>query len=336
MFSIPSFMSEHSRHVLVTGGAGYIGSHTAKALAARGYVPVTYDNFVNGHRWAVQSGPLVEGDIHDREKLISVMRRYEIAAVLHFAAFAYVGESNVRPEIYFHNNVAGSLALFDAVLAAGVPHVVFSSSCATYGSPERIPLTEDSPQQPVNPYGETKLIIERALRWYGAAHPLTWTALRYFNAAGADREGELGEAHSPETHLIPLVIEAAMGGKPVEIYGADYPTRDGTCVRDYIHVTDLADAHVRALDYLMEGGGSIAMNLGTGEGYTVREVVDTVQSITGRQVLCHVAPRRPGDPAALIADARLAASVLGWQPNYSAIQSIVESAWNWHSKQVKA
>lgn len=319
--------------VLVTGGAGYIGSHAAKALAAKGYVPVTYDNFVYGHRWAVQWGPLVEGDIRDRQKLISVLRDYEITAVLHFAAFAYVGESMLHPERYFDNNVTGSLALFDAVLAAGVRHVVFSSSCATYGTPERMPITEDTPQRPVNPYGETKLIIERALRWYGVAHPLTWTALRYFNAAGADPDGELGEMHAPETHLIPLVLDAAEGGKPVEVYGDDYPTRDGTCVRDYIHVTDLADAHVRALEYLLHGGTSIALNLGTGKGHTVREVIQAVRAATGREVPHRIAGRRPGDPAALVADPRLAETVLGWQPRHSALDSIAGSAWKWFSRQ---
>ncbi len=326
-------MSEQKTHVLVTGGAGYIGSHVAKALAAKSFVPVTYDNLVRGHRWAVQWGPLVEGDIGDRQKLISVLRRYEIAAVLHLAAFAYVGESMLHPERYFENNVTGSLTLFDAVLACGVRHLVFSSSCAIYGTPERLPITEETPQHPVNPYGETKLIIEQALRWYGGAHPLTWTALRYFNAAGADPDGNLGEMHSPETHLIPLVLDAAQGGKPIEIYGDDYPTCDGTCVRDYIHVTDLAEAHVRALDYLLNGGRSMALNLGAGAGHTVREVIQAVQAVTGRDVPCRIVPRRSGDPAVLIADPRLAGTVLGWQPRYSALDSIVGSAWKWYCGQ---
>lgn len=326
-------MSERKKHVLVTGGAGYIGSHAAKALAARGFVPVTYDNLVYGHRWAVQWGPLVQADINDRQKLLSVLRDYDIAAVLHFAAFAYVGESMRHPERYFQNNVAGSLALMDAVLEAGVRHVVFSSSCAVYGVPERIPITEDSPRHPVNPYGETKLMIERALGWYAAAHPLTWMALRYFNAAGADPDGQLGEMHSPETHLIPLVIDAAQGGTPVEIYGDDYPTRDGTCLRDYIHVTDLADAHVRALDYLFDGGASLALNLGTGAGHTVSEVIQAVQAVSGRKVRHRIAGRRPGDPPALVADPRLAGTVLGWQPRHSTLNSIAGSAWNWYSCQ---
>lgn len=324
--------SKQARHVLVTGGAGYIGSHTAKALAARGFVPVTYDNLVHGHRWAVQWGPLVEADIDDRATLLDTMCRYQISAIMHFAAFAYVGESMARPERYFNNNVAGSLALLDTAIQAGVPHLIFSSSCATYGTPDRLPIAEDTPQSPVNPYGETKLIVERALRWYGAAHPLTWVALRYFNAAGADPGGAIGEVHDPETHLIPLVLEAAMGGRPVEVYGDDYPTRDGTCVRDYIHVSDLADAHARALEYLIGGGDSIALNLGTGHGYTVREVIEAVQSVTGRPVPHRIAPRRPGDPAVLVADPALAGKILGWRPQYSALETIVGTASSWHEK----
>jgi len=324
-----------NKHVLVTGGAGFIGSHTAKALAASGFVPVAYDNLVNGHRWAVQWGPLVEGDIRDRKKLVETIQTYNIAAVIHFAAFGYVGESVVHPEVYFNNNVIGSLTLLDAVLEAGVPHVIFSSSCATYGTPDRMPITEDTPQSPVNPYGDTKLMIEHALHWYSAAHPLTYAALRYFNAAGGDADGTIGEDHSPETHLIPLVFDAALGGKPIEIYGDDYPTIDGTCVRDYIHVSDLADAHVRAVQYLLHGGKSAKMNLGTGTGYSVREVIDTVQKVTGRDVPHRVAPRRPGDPAVLIASPQLAGELLGWQPKNSALENIVSTAWSWHSNMRK-
>jgi UDP-glucose-4-epimerase GalE len=321
-----------SKYVLVTGGAGYIGSHTAKVLAANGFIPVTYDNLSYGHPWAVQWGPLVEGDIRDRLKLVDTLRSYDIQAVIHFAAFAYVGESMVRPEVYFNNNVVGSLMLLDAILESGVRHVIFSSSCATYGTPDRLPITEDTPQSPVNPYGESKLAIERALHWYGGAHPLTWAALRYFNAAGADPDGSIGEAHSPETHLIPLVFDAALGGKPIEIYGDDYQTSDGTCVRDYVHVSDLADAHVRALDYLLKGGKSAAMNLGTGTGYSVREVIHAVREVTGREVPYRVTKRRPGDPPVLIANAQLAEEILGWRPRHSELENIVSSAWNWHSK----
>lgn len=323
-------MADQGRKVLVTGGAGYIGSHAAKALTARGFIPVTFDNLVHGHRWAVQWGPFVEGDIRDRAKLIDTIRRYQITDVLHFAAFAYVGESMVCPERYFNNNVVGSLILFEAALEVGVRHVVFSSSCATYGVPDRVPISESTPQSPINPYGETKLMIERSLRWYSTAHSLSWTALRYFNAAGADLEGRLGEVHTPETHLIPLVLAAANGGKSIDVYGNDYPTRDGTCIRDYIHVSDLADAHVLALEYLINGGKSVALNLGTGEGHTVKEVIDAVQKVTGRGVPHRLSQRRPGDPAVLVADPSLAANVLGWQPQCSSLESIVGSAWNWH------
>jgi len=322
-------MPEQGKHVLVTGGAGYIGSHTAKALAAAGFIPVTYDNLTFGHRWAVQWGPMVEGDVRDRAKLIDTLRRYEIAAVLHFAALAYVGESMRKPELYYNNNVTGGLTLLESMLETGVRHIVFSSSCATYGTPQVVPIAEDTPQLPVNPYGETKLAIERALRWLGAAHPLSWAALRYFNAAGADAAGDVGELHAPESHLIPLVLEAVLSGQPVEVYGGDYATRDGTCVRDYIHVTDLAEAHVRALDYLLRGGASIALNLGTGEGSTVHEVIETARVVTGQKVPFRVASRRPGDPAALVADAGRAGKILGWRPGHSSLKNIVKTAWDW-------
>ena len=329
-------MTKNAKNVLVTGGAGYIGSHTAKALSSAGFVPVTYDNLVYGHRWAVQWGPFQEGDIGDKTKLMETIRRYEISAVIHFAAFAYFGESVKRPELYFDNNVTKSLALLDVVAEAGIRHVVFSSSCATYGTPTLIPITEDTPQLPVNPYGETKLIIERALRWYGPPHSISWTALRYFNAAGADLDGDLGEVHSPETHLIPLVLDSALGRRTVEIYGEDYPTPDGTCVRDYIHVSDLAEAHVRALDYLMKGGTPIALNLGTGDGHSVRQVIGAVEQVTGRKVPYRVAPRREGDPAVLVADPSLAGEVLAWRPRHSSLESIVGSAWKWHTTDLEA
>ncbi len=329
-------MSNRAKHILVTGGAGYIGSQAAKALAGAGFTPVVYDSLVRGHRWAVQWGPFQEGDIGDKAKLLETIRRYEINAVIHFAAFAYVGESMQRPELYFENNVIKSLALLDAVVEAGVRHVVFSSSCATYGAPARLPISEDAPQLPMSPYGETKLIVERALRWYGAAHGISWVALRYFNAAGADLDGELGESHSPETHLIPLVLDSALGRGTVEIYGDDYPTPDGTCVRDYIHVTDLAEAHVRALEYLMNSGSSIALNLGTGQGISVKQVIAAVEQMTGRKVLHRVAPRRSGDPAVLVADPSMARKVLSWHPRHSSLESIVSSAWKWHSRESSA
>lgn len=320
-----------SKHVLVTGGAGFIGSHTAKALAASGFVPVTFDNLIYGHRWAVQWGPLVEGDIRDRAKLVETIQQYNIAAVIHFAAFAYVGESMSDPGRYYENNVNGSLSLMQAMQQAGVPHIIFSSSCATYGTPDRLPITESTPQDPLNPYGETKLVIERALRWHAQAHGFTYAALRYFNAAGADADCHIGEDHSPETHLIPLVFDAALGGKPIEIYGDDYPTADGTCIRDFIHVTDLADAHVRALQYLMQGGDSIAMNLGTGNGFSVREVIQAVEKVADRPVPHRIAPRRGGDPAALVASPLLAEQRLGWRPQHSSLENIVRTAWTWHS-----
>ena len=317
--------------VLVTGGAGYIGSHAAKALARAGFVPVVYDKLVYGHREAVRWGPFEAGDIGDRERLAAVLAQHDIGAVMHFAAFAYVGESVTAPERYFDNNVAKSFILLDTVRAAGIRHFVFSSSCATYGTPERLPIVEDTPQRPINPYGETKLMIERALHWYGIAHGFASVALRYFNAAGADPDGEIGEDHSPETHLLPLVINAALGRGVIDIFGSDYPTRDGTCVRDYVHVSDLADAHVLALQYLLAGGTTTALNLGTGDGYTVKEVIDTVQRVSGRAVPARIAPRRAGDPASLVADPAQAMSVLGWQPKHSSLESIARTAWAWHS-----
>jgi UDP-glucose-4-epimerase GalE len=319
------------RSVLVTGGAGYIGSHAAKSLAASGFRPVVYDNFVYGNRWAVQWGPLVEGDIADRDLLIRTIREYDIEAIIHFAAFAYVGESVAKPEIYFRNNVVGSLSLLDAMRETGLGRIVFSSTCATYGTPDRVPITEDTPQRPVNPYGETKLMIERALHWYGPAHGINSVSLRYFNACGADASGEIGEAHDPETHLIPLILDAAAGKRPqIDIYGTDYETPDGTCIRDYIHVTDLADAHVRAVEYLLAGGKTVAVNLGTGTGHTVREVIDAVERVTGRTVPRREVARRPGDPAALVADPSLAASLFGWRASHSTLDEIVSTAWRWH------
>jgi UDP-arabinose 4-epimerase len=325
-------MSENKKHVLITGGAGYIGSHTAKALDRQGFVPVIYDNLSRGHRSSARWGHFLEGDIGDRVKLLETIRRFEICAVIHFAAFAYVGESMIRPELYFQNNVKNSLTLLDAVTESGIRRLVFSSSCATYGTPTRMPIVEETPQLPVNPYGETKLIIERAIRWYGIAHDISWVTLRYFNAAGADPAGELGEMHSPETHLIPLLLDSALGQRTAEIYGDDYPTPDGTCVRDYIHVSDLAEAHVRALGYVMRGGESIALNLGTGEGHSVRQVIAAVENVTGRKIKIRISPRRAGDPAILVADPSLAAKVLGWHPQYSGLETIVSTAWTWHSR----
>jgi UDP-arabinose 4-epimerase len=320
-----------SREVLVTGGAGYIGSHTAKALARAGFEPVVLDNLSNGHEWAVQWGPFVKGDLADRGLLADVFRAHRIGAVIHLAANAYVGESMLLPRKYFRNNVVHTLHLLDAMLDAGVPHLVFSSSCAVYGEPRELPITEEHSTQPISPYGESKLFVEKVLRWYASAYPLRFAALRYFNASGADAEGDLGEVHDPETHVLPLVMQTALGERPeFAIFGGDYPTPDGSAIRDYIHVTDIADAHVRALAYLRAGGANAVLNLGTGVGSSVREVVAEVESAGGRKVNVRTAPRRAGDPAELVASGSLANAVLGWQPRHSALRTIVETAWRWH------
>jgi UDP-arabinose 4-epimerase len=318
--------------ILIVGGAGYIGSQTAKRVAQAGLKPVVFDNLVYGHRWAVKWGPFVEGDLADGALLKDVLEQFKITAVIHFAAYAYVGESVTNPRKYFRNNVAGTLNLLDAMLDAGVRDIVFSSTCATYGVPTTVPISEDHPQAPVNPYGETKLAIERALHWYQRAYPLRFAALRYFNAAGADPDGEVGEDHDPETHLIPLALEAALGGKPLEIYGTDYPTPDGTAVRDYIHVQDLADAHVAALDRLRGGETSLCVNLGTGRGHSVREMIAAVEKVSGKKVPARETGRRAGDPPQLVADPRRAAEMLGWQARLPGIDTIVEHAWRWRQK----
>jgi UDP-arabinose 4-epimerase len=319
------------KHVLVTGGAGYIGSHACKALAGAGFVPVAYDSLVYGHREAVKWGPFVEGDLADKPRLLETLRRYEARAVMHFAAFAYVGESMTKPQIYFRNNVGNTLTLLDAMLEADVRKIVFSSTCATYGTPDKVPMDETTPQRPINPYGETKLMMERALHWYGEAYGIRSVSLRYFNACGADPDGETGEEHDPETHLIPLVLAAAAGKlEHVQVFGTDYPTKDGTAIRDYIHVTDLADAHVKAIGYLERGGATTALNLGTGEGQTVRDVILAAERVTGRKVPRKEVGRRAGDPPALVADARRANEVLGWKPVMSDLDSILRTAWNWH------
>jgi UDP-arabinose 4-epimerase len=326
-----------SKHVLVTGGAGYIGSHACKALARDGYVPVAYDNLVYGHREAVRWGPLVEGDLADKASLIKTMRRYEAVAVMHFAAFAYVGESVRKPQVYFRNNVANTLTLLDAMLEVGLRHIVFSSTCATYGVPERVPIVEETPQRPVNPYGESKLMVERMLHWCGEAYGIDWVSLRYFNAAGADPDGDIGEAHEPETHLVPLVLDAARGHRAqIDIYGTDYPTADGTAIRDYIHVQDLAQAHLQALRHIEDGGRSMALNLGTGTGHSVREVVAAAERITGRPVPSRECDRRAGDPPVLVADPTRARDVLGWRPGLSDLDSILRTAWAWHCRDMGA
>jgi UDP-arabinose 4-epimerase len=300
-------------------------------MAAVGYRPVVLDNLVQGHRWAAKWGPLIVGDISDSELVRRTVQEFDIQAVVHFAAHAYVGESVQNPRKYFQNNVSGTLAFIDSLLDNGVDKIVFSSSCATYGIPDQLPIKEDHPQQPINPYGASKLMIENVLRWYNSAYGLRSTILRYFNAAGADPEGEIGEHHSPETHLIPLVIAAAQGKIPeVEIFGTDYNTKDGTAVRDYIHVMDLAEAHVRAVSRLLLGGTGDQLNLGTGRGHSIREVISAVEAVSGRSVPYREEPRRAGDPTALVADPTRAEAVLGWRPRLSELRSIVETAWRWH------
>jgi UDP-glucose-4-epimerase GalE len=320
----------NARAVLVTGGAGYIGSHAAKALAGAGYRVVVYDNLSAGHRGAVRYGELVQGDISDVGALRAVLRRHEILGVMHFAAFLDVGESVREPALYYRNNVVGALSVLEAMAAESVRHYVFSSTCATYGDPIETPIAETHPQRPINSYGETKLAIERALPHYERAYGLRFVALRYFNAAGADPDGELGEDHSPEIHLIPRAIDAAAGGAGLQVFGDDYPTPDGTCLRDYVHVADLADAHVRALEAIVETGKSGAYNLGTGHPHSVREVIDTVERVTGRQVPWTLAPRRAGDPAVLYAAPHKAENELRWTHRFGDLDTIVRTAWEWH------
>src|ERR1700730_10194130 len=322
--------------VLVTGGAGYIGSHACKILAKAGHQPIVFDNLSRGHREAVRWGPLVEGDLADRERLVRAMRAQRASAVMHFAAFAYVGESVADPALYYRNNLAGTLSLLEAMRQAGVDKIVFSSTCATYGLPDVNPIRETAPQLPVNPYGETKLAIERALRWYGEAYRIRSVSLRYFNAAGADSDGEIGECHKPETHLIPLVLQAALGQRShVEIYGVDYPTADGTGIRDYIHVEDLADAHLRALEQLYAGCESAALNLGVGRGHSVREVITAAEAVSGRAVPWRNGARRAGDPPVLVADPSLAAERLAWRAQRSDLPTIIRTALAWHQSRAR-
>jgi UDP-arabinose 4-epimerase len=316
-----------AQRVLVTGGAGYIGSHTAKLLSQKGVEPIVYDNLTTGNRSALRWGPFVEGDILDTNCLECTLARFKPDAVIHFAASAYVGESVEDPSKYYRNNVAGTLSLLDACRNAKVDKVIFSSSCATYGVPSVLPIKEVTPQRPISPYGRTKLIAEHMLGDFAAAYGLRYAALRYFNACGADPDGELGERHDPETHLIPRVLLAAGGRIPhLAIFGDDYETPDGTCIRDYIHVTDLAHAHVLAFDHLMESGRNLAINLGTGRGSSIRQILDAVTRITCREVPIEFHPRRQGDPPALYADPTLAHKALGFSPRYSDLDTIVRTA----------
>ncbi len=317
-------------NVLVTGGAGYVGSHAARLLAAEGHEIWVYDNLVFGHRGAVAPGRLIEGDLLDQGKVEAVLSEKRIDAVMHFAAFAYVGESVTDPAKYYRNNVVGTLSLLEAMRARGVSRIVFSSTCATYGEPEEVPIRESQPQRPINPYGFTKLVIERALADYAHAYGWGYAALRYFNASGASADGELGEDHDPETHLIPLILQVALGQREhITVFGDKLPTPDGTCIRDYIHVDDLAAAHLAAL-LRLERGVELKVNLGTGRGSSVREVIDACRKLTGRPIAERISGPRAGDPPALVADASLAHRELGWEARYTEIVPIIETAWRWH------
>lgn len=319
--------------LLITGGAGYIGSHVCKAVAAAGFLPVTYDNLSSGHPWAVRWGPLETGDLADGARLDAVMRKYRPVAVIHLAGLIIVSESVSDPALYYAGNVSGSISLLDAMRRNGIDRIVFSSTAAVYGEPEVTPMPETHPQHPLNPYGTSKLMIERVLQDYARAYGLRSVSLRYFNAAGADPSSEIGEAHPVETHLIPLILDVAAGRRHfIAIYGDNYATHDGTCIRDYIHVADLAEAHVLALRYLDNSVGAHAFNLGNGTGTTVKEVIDTARQVTGAAIPVRVETRRPGDPAILLADPDRARRILLWQPRHSSVETMVSSAWAWHQR----
>jgi len=320
----------NAKSILIAGGAGYIGSHTAKLLARRNYQPVVLDNLITGHQGAARFGPFYQGGIEQSELVARIAREHDISSAVLFAAHAYVGESVQNPGKYYRNNVAQSIALLDTLLAAGVRQVVFSSSCSVYGLQTQMPITEDSSLDPLSPYAESKMFMERMLHWYGKAYGLRSVSLRYFNAAGADPEGELGECHDPETHLIPLAISSTLGKGELQVFGDDYPTPDGTCIRDYVHVSDLGEAHILAVEHLQNGGASDTINLGTGTGNSVLEVIRTVEDISGRPVLYRTVPRRQGDAPVLVADRQKALRVLGWKPQSSELKTIVETAWQWH------
>jgi UDP-glucose-4-epimerase GalE len=320
------------RKILVTGGAGYIGSHTVRLLLEQGHDVTVVDNLSKGHQRNVPSGKLCKLNIADTSALAELMRQTHCEAVVHFAGFIAVGESMREPERYFVNNVSGSLSLLSAMVETGVRHIVFSSTAAVYGNPHANPILESFPIQAVNPYGESKVMVETLLRWFDEIHHLTSVCLRYFNASGADPRGDLGEEHEPETHLIPLVLRAALTETPVTVFGDDYPTPDGTCIRDYIHVNDLAQAHILALEYLMDGGKSDRFNVGTGSGHTVMEVIRAVEEVTGKKVPYVVGPRREGDPASLVAAPDKLRGTLGWEPRYTDLRTIVEHAWNFAQK----
>ncbi len=329
-------MSSTKPTILVTGGAGYIGSHACLALKHAGYNVIILDNLVYGHRDLVEKVlqvKLVVGDTNDRALLDRLFQTHNIAAVMHFAAYTYVGESVTEPAKYYRNNVTGTLTLLEAMLAASVKNFVFSSTCATYGVPETIPIPEEHPQNPINPYGVTKLMVEKILADFDRAYNLKSVFFRYFNAAGADPSGLLGEDHSPESHLIPLVLFTALGKrKSISIFGTDYPTPDGTCIRDYIHVTDLANAHLLGLEYLLKGGDTEVFNLGNGSGFSVKEVIETARTVTQKEIIATECDRRPGDSPILIGTSAKARKILGWSPQYSELTQIISDAWKWHQK----
>jgi UDP-arabinose 4-epimerase len=322
-----------SETILVTGGAGYIGSHTCKALAHAGFTPVVYDNLIHGHEWAAKWGPIEKGDCSDRQRIDMVMAKYQPIAVIHFAAFAYIGESVAEPAKYYRNNVAGTLTVLEAMGANKIASIVFSSSCATYGIPQSIPISEQAPQNPINPYGRTKLMSEQILADFSAAYGIHYAALRYFNASGADPESEIGEAHDPETHLIPRILMAASRKIPrVEVFGTDYDTPDGTCIRDYVHVHDLASGHIHALNYIEREKANLLCNIGTGQGVSVREIITAAEEVTGAKIPLFFGPRRPGDPPALVCDPAKAMRLLGWRPQYPDVKTHIEHAWKWMQK----
>lgn len=325
-------MTPQNRRILVTGGAGYIGSNTTLQLLDAGYDVIVADNLSRGHRGAVDPARLRVIDIHDVDGVVRLLTERPCDAVIHFAAYIAVGESMKVPEIYFQNNTCGSLALLTAMVKANVKHIVFSSTAAVYGMPANIPIPESEPYAPVNAYGESKVMVEKLLDWFDAIHRIRSVALRYFNAAGADPEGRAGEDHDPETHLIPLLFRAIQTGVPVQLFGDDYPTPDGTCIRDYIHVTDLARAHILAVEKLLSGGESKRYNVGTGHGFSVRQVLNAVERVTGKKVPHVIAPRREGDPPSLVADSTKLKTELGWKPEFSNIETIVETAWNWANR----
>ena len=321
--------------ILVTGGSGYIGSHTVKALQQVGYEVLILDNLVYGHKDIAETlgAELIVGDTNDRDLLDQLFSDRPISAVMHFAAYAYVGESVTQPDKYYRNNVVGTLTLLEAMVAANIKTFVFSSTCATYGVPQQTPITEDHPQAPINPYGATKLMVERILQDFDVAYGLKSVIFRYFNAAGADPDGVIGEDHNPETHLIPLILLTALGKRDaITIYGSDYPTPDGTCLRDYIHVTDLAEAHVLGLEYLLNSNKSEIFNLGNSNGFSVKEVIDTAKQITGKPIKVLFGDRRAGDPPALVGSSEKAKKILNWQPKYADLKLILQHAWQWHQK----